>query len=44
MDSKMPRINPHATAMEQDRQLRLQLKWLKQHKFATPREARGAGH
>jgi hypothetical protein len=41
---KMPRINPHATAIEQDKQLRNQMKWLKDHGFKTPGEAQEAGY
>ena len=41
---EMPRINPHATALKQDKQLREQMKWLKQNKFKTPREAQEAGY
>jgi len=41
---KMPRINPHATAIQQDKQLVEQMKWLKAHGFKTPREAQEAGY
>jgi len=41
---KMPRINPHASALQQDRQLIEQLKWLKIHGFKSAREAQEAGH
>jgi len=41
---KMPRINPHATAIQQDKQLDEQMKWLKAHGFKTPREAQEAGY
>jgi len=41
---KMPRINPHASAIEQDRQLRGQLRWLKEHGFKTARAAQEAGY
>ena len=41
---RMPRINPHASAIEQDKQLRKQSRWLKDHGFKTPREAQEAGY
>jgi len=41
---KMPRVNPHATAIQQDKQLVEQMKWLKAHGFKTPREAQEAGY
>jgi len=41
---KMPRINPHASALQQDAQLRQQIKWLKGKGFKTAREAQEAGH
>ncbi|GAI00782.1 unnamed protein product, partial [marine sediment metagenome] len=43
-NEKMPRINPHATAIQQDKQLVEQMKWLKAHGFKTPREAQEAGY
>ena len=42
--AKMPRINPHATYLQQDAQLREQLTWLKNHDFKNVREAQEAGH
>jgi len=44
MTDRMPRINPHATVLKQDEQLRKQLKWLKVHKFNNARDAREAGY
>jgi len=41
---RMPRINPHASALKQDEQLRKQMKWLKEHGFKTAREAQEAGY
>ena len=41
---RMPRINPHASAIMQDKQLRDQLKWLKIYGFKNTREAQEAGH
>jgi len=40
----MPRINPHATVLQQDAQLINQIKWLKAHHFKTARDAQEAGH
>lgn len=42
--AKMPRINPHASAIKQDKQLREQLRWLKKHGFRSARAAQEAGH
>ena len=42
MTDKMPRINPHATAIKQDRQLREQMKWLKLNGFKNCRETQEA--
>jgi len=41
---KMPRINPHATAILQDIQLREQMNWLKRNGFKNVREAQEAGY
>lgn len=41
---RMPRINPHASAIKQDKQLREQMKWLKKHGFKNPRDAQNAGY
>ena len=41
---KLPRINPHGTALEQDAQLKRQLKWLKENGFKNVREAQEAGY
>ena len=41
---RMQRINPHASAIEQDKQLRKQMKWLKERGFKTAREAQEAGY
>jgi len=41
---RMPRINPHATAIQQDKQLAEQIKWLKTHGFKTARDAQEAGY
>ena len=41
---KMPRTNPHASALQQDKQLREQIKWLKASGFKSPREAQEAGY
>ena len=41
---KMPRINPHATALIQDDQHRRQIAWLKRMGFNTPRDAQNAGY
>jgi hypothetical protein len=41
---RMPRIDPHATAIQQDKQLIEQIKWLKAHGFKTAREAQEAGY
>jgi len=41
---RMPRIDPHASALRQDEQLRKQIKWLKVHGFKDAREAQNAGH
>lgn len=40
----MPRINPHASALGQDRQRLEQIKWLKQKGFKTAKEALDAGY
>lgn len=40
----MPRINPHATAIKQDKQLREQIRWLKRNRFKSAREAQEAGY
>ena len=40
---KMPRINPHASFIKQDAQLRQQIKWLKFHGFKDARQAQEAG-
>ena len=44
MPDKMPRINPHATALQQDKQLQGQIKWLKEKSFKSAREAQEAGY
>jgi len=44
MKERMPRINPHATAIQQDKQLIEQMKWLKTHGFKTTRDAQEAGY
>lgn len=44
VEDKMPRINPHATALKQDRQMREQLKWLKGHGFKNYSDAQKAGY
>ncbi len=41
---RMPRINPHASALKQDKQLREQLRWLKQNGFKNTRQAQEAGY
>lgn len=41
---RMPRIDPHASVLKQDQQLRKQIRWLKQHGFKTAREAQEAGY
>jgi len=41
---RMPRIDPHATAIQQDKQLVEQMKWLKARGFKTAREAQEAGY
>lgn len=41
---RMPRVNPHATALKQDKQLREQIRWLKKHGFKNARAAQEAGH
>lgn len=41
---RMPRINPHASALKQDEQLRKQMKWTREHGFKTAREAQEAGY
>lgn len=41
---RMPRIDPHATAIQQDKQLDKQMKWLKAHGFKTARDAQEAGY
>ena len=40
---RMPRIDPHASALKQDEQKRKQLKWLKEHGFKDAREAAEKG-
>jgi len=40
----MPRIDPHGTALQQDKQLVEQIKWLKAHGFKTARDAQEAGY
>lgn len=40
----MPRVNPHASALKQDKQLIEQLKWLKVKGFKSAREAQEAGY
>ena len=42
--NKMPRINPHASVLKQDKQLQEQLRWLKQKNFKNAREAQEAGY
>jgi len=42
--NKMPRVNPHASAIKQDKQLIKQLRWLKQSGFKSAREAQEAGY
>lgn len=44
LTERMPRINPHASAIKQDKQLREQMRWLKKHGFKTAREAQEAGY
>ena len=44
MKERMPRIDPHATAIQQDKQLIEQIKWLKAHGFKTARDAQEAGY
>ena len=39
---RMPLVNPHASALKQDQQLRAQLRWLKAHGFKDAREAYNA--
>lgn len=41
---KMPRINPHASALKQDKQLRDQRRWLKKKRIKSAREAQDAGY
>jgi len=41
---KMPRVDPHATAIQQDKQLVEQMKWLKAHDFKSSRDAQEAGY
>lgn len=41
---RMPRTNPHASVLKQDKQLREQLRWLRRHGFRNPREAQEAGY
>ncbi len=43
MVEKMPRVNPHATVIKQDAQLREQMRWLVLHGFKNPRDAQEAG-
>jgi len=40
----MPRINPHATMLKQDEQLRCQLAWLRRYGFKDCRQAQEAGY
>ena len=42
--SVMPRIDPHATVLKQDEQLRRQLAWLKRYGFKDCRQAQEAGY
>jgi hypothetical protein len=44
LKERMPRIDPHATAIQQDKQLIEQIKWLKAHGFKTARDAQEAGY
>lgn len=41
---QMPRIDPHASALKQDKQLREQMKWLKKHGFQSYHEAQKEGY
>lgn len=41
---QMPRVNPHASALRQDAELKGQQEWLKEHGFKSAREAQEAGH
>jgi len=41
---RMPLINPHASAIKRDKQLREQLRWLKQKGFKTLKEAVDNGY
>jgi len=41
---RMPRIDPHASVIQQDKQLIEQRKWLKAHGFKTARDAQEAGY
>ena len=41
---KMPRINPHASVLKQDNQLKAQIKWLKENGFKSARDAQNAGY
>jgi len=42
--NKMPRINPHATALKREAQAIAQIKWLRRKGFKTTREAQEAGY
>ncbi len=44
MTNKMPRINPHASYIKQNSQLKMQLRWLKLNGFKNAREAQEAGY
>ena len=44
MKERMPRINPHASVLVQDKQLQKQMKWLRKHGFKNPRQAQEAGY
>jgi len=43
-EERMPLINPHATAIQQAKQVISQMKWLKAHNFKTCRDAQEAGY
>jgi len=40
----MPLVNPHASSIKLDKQLRAQLRWLKANHFRSAKEAREAGY
>ena len=44
VEDRMPRVNPKASAITRDRQLRKQQEWLKQHHFKSPAQAKAAGY